>query len=115
MTEMDPQVSVQPEVNDDDKLWALLSWIFAPWVPILVLLLEDKKGRPFIKYNAIQALAMGIVNYVISGILVPVLGLGCFTGLAVLGYWIYLAVQSYKGNWVTIPVITDFCKNQGWL
>ena len=33
MTEMDPQVTVQAEVNDDDKLWALLSWILRPLSP----------------------------------------------------------------------------------
>jgi len=57
MVQMDPQVPM--DVTDDDKLWSLLSWIFAPLVPIIVLLLEDKKVRPFIKYNAIQALVIG--------------------------------------------------------
>ncbi len=113
MVQMNPQVPT--DVTDDDKLWALLSWLLAPWVPILILLLEDKKNRPFLKYNAIQALALGIVNYVVSGILVPILGIGCFTGLVVFVYWIYLAVQAYKGVWVTIPVLTDFCKGQGWI
>ena len=45
------------EITDDDKLWALLSWLFWP-IAIIVLLLEDKKQRPFIKYHAIQALAL---------------------------------------------------------
>ena len=107
-------VNPQVDITDDDKLWALLSWILAPIVPIIVLLLEDKKARPFIKYNAIQALVVSVVGYVISSILSVVL-VGCFTALALFVYVIYLAIQSYQGNWVTVPVVTDFCKNQGWI
>ena len=102
------------ELTDDDKLWALLSWIFSPFVPVIVLLLEDKKQRAFIKHNAIQALALSIVGYVISAVLSAVV-IGCFTGLALLVYIIYLAIQSYQGKWVTVPVVTDFCVNQGWI
>ena len=112
MVQMDPQVPM--DVTDDDKLWSLLSWIFAPLVPIIVLLLEDKKTRPFIKYNAIQALVVSVAGYVISSLLSFIV-IGCFVGVAVLVYIIYLAIQSYQGKWVTIPVVTDFCKGQGWI
>ena len=112
MAVVNPQPSV--DLTDDDKLWALLSWIFSPIVPIIVLLLEDKKQRAFIKYNAIQALVVSVVGYVISAVLSAVL-IGCFTGLALLVYIIYMAIQSYQGKWVTIPVVTDFCVNQGWI
>ena len=112
MADINPQPQVG--ITDDDKLWALLSWIFSPIVPIIVLLLEDKKVRPFIKYNAIQALVVSVVGYAISAILSAVV-VGCFTGLALLVYVIYLAIQSYQGNWITVPVVTDFCVNQGWI
>lgn len=112
MAQMDPQP--QTVVTDDDKLWALLSWIFSPIVPIIVLLLEDKKQRAFIKYHAIQALVVSVVGYVISAVLSAVV-IGCFTGLALLVYIIYLAIQAYQGKWVTVPVVTDFCVNQGWI
>jgi uncharacterized membrane protein len=101
------------EVTDDDKLWALLSWLFWP-IAVIVLLLEDKKQRPFIKYHAVQALAVGVVGYVISGVL-SVIVVGCVLWFVVLIYQIYLAVKSYQGEWVEVPVITDFCKNQGWI
>ncbi len=112
MAVIDPQSAL--DLTDDDKLWALLSWIFSPIVPIIVLLLEDKKQRKFIKYNAIQALVVSVVGYVISAVLSAVV-VGCFTGVALLVYIIYLAVQSYQGKWVTIPVVTDFCAQQGWI
>jgi uncharacterized membrane protein len=112
MAEVNPQPAMG--ITDDDKLWALLSWIFSPIVPIIVLLLEDKKQREFIKYNAIQALVLSVVGYVISAILSAVI-VGCFTGLALLVYVIYLAIQAYQGKWVKVPVVTDFCIGQGWI
>ncbi len=110
MVQMDPQVPM--DVTDDDKLWSLLSWIFAPLVPIIVLLLEDKKVRPFIKYNAIQALVIGGLVTVLSAITA---GFGCFVLWVVVIYEIYLGIQSYQGKVVTVPVVTDFCKGQGWI
>ena len=101
------------EITDDDKLWSLLSWIFWP-IAIVVLLLEDKKQRPFIKYNAVQSLALGVVGWIIS-LALSFIGVGCVLGVAWLIYVIYLGIKAYQGEWVTIPFLTDFCKNQGWL
>ena len=101
------------EVTQDDKLWALLSWLFWP-IAIIVLLLEDKKERAFIKYHAVQSLVLGVIAGVVSGVLSFII-IGCVVGLAWFVYVIYLAIQSYGGQWVTIPFITDFCKNQGWI
>jgi uncharacterized membrane protein len=112
MADLEPQPVM--DITDDDKLWSLLSWIFAPLVPIIVLLLEDKKQRAFIKYNAMQALVLGVVNMVVSGILGAVV-IGCFIGVAVFVYMVYLGVQAYNGKYVTVPMLTDFCKNQGWI
>jgi len=103
------------DVTDDDRLWALLCWIFTPILPFIVMLLEDKKARPYIKYHAVQSLIVGVVNIVASTLLSPLLGLGCFLGLGLFVYQIYLAVQAYNGEWVEIPVVTDFAKGQNWL
>ena len=105
-------VAPQVDITDDDKLWALLSWLLAPFVPIIVLLLEDKKNRPFIKYNAMQALVIGALVMLLSAVTA---GVGCMVLWIVLVYQIYLAIQSYKGEWVTVPALTDFCKAQGWI
>ena len=111
---MSDEFGTPVEMTDDDKLWALLSWIFTPLVPIIVLLLEDKKQRQFIKYNAMQALVFGVVSWVVSGILSAVI-IGCFVWLGLLIYQIYLGVQAYNGNWVEVPALTDFIKKQGWI
>jgi uncharacterized membrane protein len=111
-----PVTSEPTAITDDDKLWALLSWIFSPIVPIIVLLMEDKKARPFIKYNAVHALAVGIAVIVLYSIISAVtLGLGCFIGWLPYIYQIYLGIQAYNGKWVNVPVITDFVKSQGWI
>jgi len=107
------QVPTATDITDDDKLWALLGWII--WVIALIaILMEDKKARPFIKYNAVLSLALGVALTVVSFALSPVFGIGCIVGVAYLVYVIYLAVQAYQGKWVTVPWLTDFVKNQGW-
>jgi uncharacterized membrane protein len=106
--------SVNDDVSDDDKLWALLSYIFAPLVSIVVLLMEDKKNRPFIKYHAMQALALGIVIIVLNIVLaVTVVGL-CVPALLWLAM-IYWGVKAYQGEYVEIPLLTSLMKGQGWL
>ncbi len=44
------------EVTSDDKLWALLAYVLTPLVPVIILLMEDKKNRPFLKAHNVQAL-----------------------------------------------------------
>lgn len=101
------------EVTSDDKLWAALAYALSPIVPIILMFMEDKKARPFIKANNAPALVLGIVNVIISSVLTAVI-IGPCVGLAVWIYQLYLAYQSYQGKQVSIPFITDFCKNQGW-
>jgi len=105
---------VNDDISDDDKLWALLSYIFAPVISIIVLLMEDKKNRPFIKYHSVQALALGIIVIVLNIILaVTVVGL-CVPALLWVAM-IYWGVKAYQGEYVEIPVLTNFMKGQGWL
>ena len=96
------------DVTSDDKLWAALAYVFSPIVPIIILLMEDKKNRPFIKAHNAQALVAGIVLDVILMILTTVTcGIGAilFIVWVVMLYWAY---KAYQGEYVTIPVITDF-------
>jgi uncharacterized protein len=101
------------DITSDDKLWALLAYIFSPLVPIIILLMADKKARPFIRAHNVQALIWGLVAYLISGILSAVF-IGCFIWLAYIIITIIWALKAYKGEYVEIPVITNFVKGQGW-
>ena len=107
--------SFDGDITDDDKLWALLAYAFTPLVPVILLLMEDKKERPFIKAHNAQALAWGIVNLVGGTILSTVLFF-CFglPSILIWGVGVYWGWQAYQGEYVTIPVITDFVKGQGW-
>lgn len=96
----------KPEVTDDDKLWALLGYIL-PIVAIIMLVMEDKKNRPFIKYHAIHGLMFGVLTAVLSATVC-----GWIISWA---YGIYVGFQAYQGEWVVVPAMTDFAKNQGWI
>ena len=102
-----------PEVTSDDKLWSLLAYVFTPLVPIIILLMEDKKSRPFIKAHNAQALVLGLVNLACGVLLGWTLILSCVP-IIIWIYQIYCGIQAYGGKYVEIPVITNFCKGQGW-
>lgn len=100
------------DISSDDKLWVLLAYVLSPLVPVIILLMEDKKQRPFIRAHNGQALAWGLIN-MIAGTLLSTF----MCGIPSLVIWLigcYWGWQGYQGQMVNIPVITDFVKNQGW-
>ncbi len=105
---------MNPEITSDDKLWALLAYIISPLISIIIMLMEEKKNRPFLKFHAMQALVLGVIDlilyvvlsFTIVGLCIPVL------------LWfamIYWGVKAYQGEYVEVPVVTNFIKNQGWV
>ena len=108
------QAPMSTDVTSDDKLWTLLAYILSPIVPIILMLMEDKKNRPFIKAHNAQALALGVIEVVLYVVLGWLFFIGVCLGLLLWIAMIYWGIQAYQGKYVTIPVITDFVKNQGW-
>jgi len=104
-----------PEVTSDDKLWGLLAYLLNPLIPIIALLMDDKKARPFIKYHSVQALAYYVVMIVLVSLASLTIVLGIILGIAAFVLWILFSVKAYQGQWFEIPVITSFCKKQGWM
>ena len=102
------------DVTSDDRLWGLLSYLITPLVPVIILLMADKKSRPFLKAHNIQALILGIVEYVLVSILVPVAFIGCALWIAVMVINIIYGMKANKGEVFEIPVITNFVRQQGW-
>jgi uncharacterized membrane protein len=103
------------DLTSDDKLWAALSYVFAPIVGIIVLLMEDKKARPFIKFHAVQSIAASVVVWILVAIIATVtLGIGGLCAPLVWLVFLYWAYQAYQGQMVNIPVVTNFIKQQGW-
>ncbi len=103
------------EITSDDKLWSALGYPI-PLIAIIMLLMEEKKARPFIKFHAVQSIVFNIALWVLIFILsVVTLGFGaiCAPLLWLVSFW--PAVKSYQGEYMELPVITNFIKNQGWV
>lgn len=107
---------VAEQITDDDKLWALLSWL--PWIgwilAVIALLIEPQKDRPFVRYHAVQSLAANVVLTVLGIVLGVTVILSCIAPFLWL-VLLYPAIKAYQGEWVEIPWLTDFCKDQGWI
>jgi len=113
------------EITDNDKLMAALSYPI--WIVGLIILLTESKERPFQKYHAVLSLALNVVVWALvivlscglSLITAPLGGFGaCITPfilLAAVVILLYYAYLAYQGQYFEIPVLSDFCKNQGWI
>lgn len=104
------------DVSSDDRLWGLLAYLVTPLVPVLILFMEDKKSRQFLKAHNLQALILGIAEYIVVGILSAIsFGiLGCVAWVAVMVINILYGMKANKGEVFEIPVITNFIRQQGW-
>jgi uncharacterized membrane protein len=100
--------------TSNDKLLAALTYPI-PLVGIIILVSDSMKNNPFLRTHAIQSLALGVVLFVLSFIITLIPVIGCFTPIIWLGITLYYAYQAYQGKDVTIPVVTDFCRNQKWI
>ena len=100
------QAPMSPDVTSDDRLWAALGYVF-PIIAVIVLFMEDKKSRPFIKFNAVQSIVATVALSIIASV---TLGCGSILFLVML-WWAY---QAYQGQDVKVPMISDFIHNQGW-
>lgn len=128
------------EASSDDRLIALLSYvtqILIPIVmPVIVLLSESSKQRPFQRYHAVQSLALAIVFMALGAAVtfgtafltvVPIIGwifsimgvlLLCLAPIGVIMVWMALGFygyQAYQGKRFAIPGLTSFLRDQGWL
>jgi uncharacterized membrane protein len=109
------QQPIDPNVTSDDKLWAALGYPI-PLVPIIVLLMEDKKSRPFIKFHAVQALVFNVALWILIFVISAVtLGFGAICAPLFWLVTLWPAYESYQGKYLELPVITNFIKNQGWV
>ncbi len=101
-----------PEITSDDKLWAALGYPI-PIIPIIVLLMEDKKNRPFIRYHAVQSLILNVALLILGIVMSVTVILAICTPLLWL-VTLWPAYEAYQGKYTELPVITNFMKNQGW-
>jgi len=68
--------------------------------------MEDKKNQPYLRYNAVLAIAWTVVNILLSIILVG----ACIYPIGN----IVMAVMAFQGKTIEIPWLSNFIKQQGW-
>lgn len=94
--------------SGDDRLFAALAYALSPLMPVLILLMPDKKDQEFVRAHNAQALIVGVLLWIFF---VPLtFGCGSIAWLIML----YLAYEAYQGKTINIPVVTNFVKNQNW-
>lgn len=116
------------DVTNNDRVWGLLAYFIPLLVPLFILLVEPNRYRPFQRYHAIHSLAFtaAVFVYEIALVIVftiiaaiPLISclLFCLWPLVFLPALLYLwyGVQAYQGRWITIPVLTDVIRQQGWI
>ena len=107
------QQPMDPNITSDDKLWAALGYPIFP-IALIMLFLEGKKDRPFIKFHAVQALVLNLVLWVIITIAsVTVILAICDPVLWLLMIW--PAILAYQGKYFEVPVVTKFLRGQHWI
>ena len=109
------QQPMDSNITSDDKLWAALGYPIFP-IALIMLFVEGKKDRPFIKFHAVQSLALNVVAWVIAVILsVITFGIGAICFPVIILVLIWPAVLAYQGKYFEVPVVTKFIRGQHWV
>lgn len=131
------EAAVDGDADRDDRLIAMLAYVtqvFIPLImPVIILLSESSKKRPFQRYHAVQSLALTLLFFAIAAAVgigtaiiqvVPLVGflmglvvlclspIAFFMALIALFYYGY---QAYQGKRFAIPGLTSILRDQGWL
>lgn len=129
--------AVDQAADRDDRLIAMLAYVtqvFIPLImPVIIMLSESSKKRPFQRYHAVQSLALTLLFLALAaavGIgtaIIQVIPLvGVLVGFVVLclspiAYFMavialfYYGYQAYQGKRFAIPGLTSILRDQGWL
>ncbi|MBI5052571.1 MAG: hypothetical protein HZC38_14480 [Chloroflexi bacterium] len=104
----------EPSSDSNDKLMAALSYPI-PLVGLIILISDTMKVKPFLKFHAVQSLALNVVLWVgFMAISFVTAGCGAICAPVILLAMLYPAYKAYQGEMFAIPTLTDFIKNQGW-
>ncbi|MDW8394703.1 MAG: hypothetical protein RMM31_00500 [Anaerolineae bacterium] len=106
---------METPTSDNHRLLAALCYPLSPILGVILLLIESTKGDPFVKPHAVQSIALGVVLLIVGTVSTFIPFLGCVVLLLAIAVTIYYAVQTYQLKAFEIPVVTNFCKQQGWI
>jgi uncharacterized membrane protein len=110
MPPMPPMGDASGPASDNSKIFAALGYVIWP-VALVAILMEPYKNEKWLKSHAVQALALNLAIYVLSGVTMPIFGLGGLVALAGFVYSVILAIKAYNGESLEVPVIYGFVKN----
>lgn len=124
-------ITEDPAADSSDRTWSLIAYISQVIVPViapvLMLVIEPNKNRPFQKYHAVQSLGFLVavaIYEVLAGIVYTVLSvisLGCLAAILWILFLVplvpavYYGYLAYQGKRFEIPYLTKFMRGQGWL
>lgn len=98
----------------DENIGGLLCYVLGFITGILFLILE--KDNKFIRFHAMQSIAVFLALFLISLVLgsIPILGgiVSGIIGLAGLILWLLLMFKAYQGEMYKLPIIGDFVGKQ---
>jgi uncharacterized membrane protein len=121
-----------PDATNDDRVMAALAYIsqlifpLGFVLPVILLISETSKKRPFQRYHAVQSLAVGTIIwilaliYTMSWVTVGWIMMLCLCLLLPVGIalWLlplYYAMLAYNGKRFRIRGLTQFLEDQRWL
>jgi uncharacterized membrane protein len=121
-----------PNATNDDRIMAALAYVsqlifpLGFVLPVILLISETSKKRPFQRYHAVQSLALGTIIwtlaliYTMSWVTVGWIMLLCLCLLLPIGIalWLlplYYAMLAYNGKRFRIRGLTQFLEDQRWL
>jgi uncharacterized membrane protein len=105
-------------VSDNDKMLAGLAYLIPAIISIILLLSEDTKKKPFLRYHAMQSLGLAVVLAAFEVLLSLVTAVICFAAvlyLLPLVPMIYYGVMAFQGKTFEIPYLTALMKQNHWL
>lgn len=97
----------------DENIEAALSYLLGFITGILFFVLE--KDNKFVKFHAMQSIAVFVVLVIINTILtISIIGIILLPLISLLGFilWILLMYKAYKGEKYKLPVVGDFAEKQ---
>ncbi len=101
----------------DENIEAALSYLI--WILTGILFFVMEKENKFVKFHAMQSIAVSIVLIVINTLLgiilaITIVGLMLLPLIYLLEFilWIVLMYKAYKGEKFKLPVVGDFAEKQ---
>jgi uncharacterized membrane protein len=109
-----PEVNEKTSTGLTPNVAGLLCYL-AFWITGLIFLLIEKESK-FVRFHAIQSIAVYVVFWVVYIILwlIPIVGwiINIFVAIAMLVLWIFMMYKAYQGEKYKLPIVGNFAEKQ---